>query len=84
MLGGKKLFRLLNSTPRPQNSSRRAVHITKGARRSAPAARALDYDVTVVESRPAFCQPRTVSTDVSADRDVPDVSAAARPLNVDH
>ena len=67
------------STRRPRGSSSSAQSIS--ARRLAPLARSLDYDVTVVDPRTAFASPERFP-DVPLVAEWPDV--ALPPLNIDH
>jgi xanthine dehydrogenase accessory factor len=75
--GGKKLF-LNVYAPTAKLVIVGAVHISQAL---APMARALDYDVTVVDPRTAFASPERFP-DVPLIADWPDV--ALPPLNVDH
>jgi xanthine dehydrogenase accessory factor len=74
---GKKLF-LNVYAPTAKLVIVGAVHISQAL---APLARALDYDVTVVDPRTAFASPERFP-DVPLIADWPDV--ALPPLNVDH
>jgi len=75
--GGKKLF-LNVYAPTARLVIVGAVHISQAL---APMARALDYDVTVVDPRTAFASPERFP-DVPLIAEWPDV--ALPPLNVDH
>ena len=75
--GGKKLF-LNVYAPTAKLVIIGAVHISQAL---APMARALDYDVTVVDPRTAFASPERFP-DVPLIAEWPDV--ALPPLNVDH
>jgi len=75
--GGKKLF-LNVYAPTAKLVIVGAVHISQAL---APLARALDYDVTVVDPRTAFASPERFP-DVPLIADWPDV--ALPPLNIDH
>jgi xanthine dehydrogenase accessory factor len=75
--GGKKLF-LNVYAPTAKLVIVGAVHISQAL---APMARALDYDVTVVDPRTAFASPERFP-DVPLIAEWPDV--ALPPLNVDH
>ena len=75
--GGKKLF-LNVYAPTARLVIVGAVHISQAL---APMARALDYDVTVVDPRTAFASPERFP-DVPLIAERPDV--ALPPLNVDH
>ena len=75
--GGKKLF-LNVYAPTAKLVIIGAVHISQAL---APLARALDYDVTVVDPRTAFASPERFP-DVPLIADWPDV--ALPPLNIDH
>ena len=75
--GGKKLF-LNVYAPTAKLVIVGAVHISQAL---APMARALDYDVTVVDPRTAFASPERFA-DVPLIAEWPDV--ALPPLNVDH
>ncbi len=76
-VGGKKLF-LNVYAPTAKLVIIGAVHISQAL---APMARALDYDVTVVDPRTAFASPERFP-DVPLIAEWPDV--ALPPLNVDH
>jgi xanthine dehydrogenase accessory factor len=76
-VGGKKLF-LNVYAPTAKLVIVGAVHISQAL---APIARALDYDVTVVDPRTAFASPERFP-DVPLIAEWPDV--ALPPLNVDH
>ncbi|MBR0696429.1 XdhC family protein [Bradyrhizobium lablabi] len=76
-VGGKKLF-LNVYAPTAKLVIIGAVHISQAL---APIARALDYDVTVVDPRTAFASPERFP-DVPLIAEWPDV--ALPPLNVDH
>jgi xanthine dehydrogenase accessory factor len=76
-VGGKKLF-LNVYAPTAKLVIIGAVHISQAL---APMARALDYDVTVVDPRTAFASPERFP-DVPLVAEWPDV--ALPPLNVDH
>ena len=76
-VGGKKLF-LNVYAPTATLVIIGAVHISQAL---APMARALDYDVTVVDPRTAFASPERFH-DVPLIAEWPDV--ALPPLNVDH
>jgi xanthine dehydrogenase accessory factor len=75
--GGKKLF-LNVYAPTAKLVIVGAVHISQAL---APLARALDYDVTVVDPRTAFASPERFP-DVPLIAEWPDV--ALPPLNIDH
>ena len=75
--GGKKLF-LNVYAPTARLVIIGAVHISQAL---APLARALDYDVTVVDPRTAFASPERFP-DVPLIAEWPDV--ALPPLNIDH
>jgi len=75
--GGKKLFLNVHA-PTARLVIVGAVHISQAL---APMARALDYDVTVVDPRTAFASPERFP-DVPVIAEWPDV--ALPPLNVDH
>ena len=76
-VGGKKLF-LNVYAPTAKLVVIGAVHISQAL---APLARALDYDVTVVDPRTAFASPERFP-DVPLIAEWPDV--ALPPLNIDH
>jgi xanthine dehydrogenase accessory factor len=76
-VGGRKLF-LNVYAPTAKLVIIGAVHISQAL---APIARALDYDVTVVDPRTAFASPERFP-DVPLIAEWPDV--ALPPLNVDH
>jgi xanthine dehydrogenase accessory factor len=76
-VGGKKLFLNVHA-PTAKLVIVGAVHISQAL---APIARALDYDVTVVDPRTAFASPERFP-DVPLIAEWPDV--ALPPLNVDH
>jgi xanthine dehydrogenase accessory factor len=76
-VGGKKLFLNVHA-PTAKLVIVGAVHISQAL---APMARALDYDVTVVDPRTAFASPERFP-DVPLIPEWPDV--ALPPLNVDH
>jgi xanthine dehydrogenase accessory factor len=75
--GGKKLF-LNVYAPTAKLVIIGAVHISQAL---APLARALDYDVTVIDPRTAFASPERFP-DVPLVAEWPDV--ALPPLNIDH
>jgi len=75
--GGKKLF-LNVYAPTAKLVIIGAVHISQAL---APLARALDYDVTIVDPRTAFASPERFP-DVPLIAEWPDV--ALPPLNIDH
>jgi xanthine dehydrogenase accessory factor len=74
---GKKLFITVHA-PTAKLVITGAVHISQAL---APMARALDYDVTVVDPRTAFASPERFP-DIPLIADWPDV--ALPPLHVDH
>jgi xanthine dehydrogenase accessory factor len=76
-VGGKKLF-LNVYAPTAKLVIVGAVHISQAL---APLARALDYDVTIVDPRTAFASPERFP-DVPLVAEWPDV--ALPPLNIDH
>jgi xanthine dehydrogenase accessory factor len=76
-VGGKKLF-LNVYAPTAKLVIVGAVHISQAL---APLARALDYDVTIVDPRTAFASPERFP-DVPLIAEWPDV--ALPPLNIDH
>jgi xanthine dehydrogenase accessory factor len=76
-VGGKKLF-LNVYAPTAKLVIIGAVHISQAL---APLARALDYDVTIVDPRTAFASPERFP-DVPLVAEWPDV--ALPPLNIDH
>jgi xanthine dehydrogenase accessory factor len=76
-IGGKRLF-LNVYAPTAKLVIVGAVHISQAL---APLARALDYDVTVVDPRTAFASPERFP-DVPLIAEWPDV--ALPPLNIDH
>ena len=76
-VGGKKLF-LNVYAPTAKLVIVGAVHISQAL---APLARALDYDITIVDPRTAFASPERFP-DVPLIAEWPDV--ALPPLNIDH